>query len=229
MNSPEARSPTGEILSQAPATETPTTTPATETPQSTTTPATEPAAEPPKEGTSLLNEEEPKVEAKAPDAYTEFKVPEGYTIDKATAEAAAPIFKELNLSQDQAQKLVDFYTSKQQEAIDAPHKAYQELAKTWQDEVKAKYGNQLPEVKATIGRAIATLPVETQAKFRAAMDLTGAGNNLAFVETFYALAKRATEGRPVVGSGPAAVGDPNKPPPSPAKALFPNLPSATSQ
>ncbi|MDD5347858.1 MAG: hypothetical protein PHT59_04515 [Candidatus Omnitrophica bacterium] len=46
----------------------------------------------------------------APEKYEDFKVPEGFTLDKALVEKAAPIFKELGLSQEKAQKLVDLYS-----------------------------------------------------------------------------------------------------------------------
>lgn len=186
----------------------------------------------PADGTSLLNEGEEAPPAGAPEAYTDFKVPDGYTLDKATLAEAAPIFKEMNLSQDQAQKLVDFYTKQQQATVDKPYQDYLALRKTWADQVKADYGQQFGEVKATIGRALATLPPEVSKGFREAMDMTGAGDNPAFVKAFYALAKAATEGRPVTGKGPspagqAAPGAVNRP--SPASALFPNLPSSTAQ
>jgi hypothetical protein len=45
----------------------------------------------------------------APEKY-EFKAPEGIPLDEALAEKVTPIFKELDLSQEKAQKLVDLYT-----------------------------------------------------------------------------------------------------------------------
>lgn len=177
---------------------------------------------------SLLNEEETPPAAKAPDTYTDFKVPDGLTLDKAVVEAATPLFKELNLNQDQAQKLVDFYTTQTKEAMEAPHKAYQELSKTWQDETKAFYGSKLPEVRATISRVLQQLPPEINKQFRADMDLTGAGNKLSFVQTIEFLAKARAEGRPVTG-GPAPVINPNAAPKTPAQAMYPDLPSSAAQ
>lgn len=217
-NSPEARTETGELKSQTPPPTTPTTTPTPE-------PKTEAPAP---EGKSLLNEEEPA--QAAPETYADFKVPEGYTLDKATLEAASPIFKELNLSQDQAQKLVDFYSKTQQASAEKPYQDYIATRKGWADQVKAEFGNQLPEIKATIGRALSTLPAETSKAFREAMDLTGAGDNPAFVKVFADLAKRATEGRPVTPGGVAPVTEPGKTArPTQAAALFPKLPSSTPQ
>jgi len=46
--------------------------------------------------------------AEAPAEYAEFTVPDGVKLDDALLAEAAPVFKELGLTQEQAQKLVDF-------------------------------------------------------------------------------------------------------------------------
>lgn len=44
----------------------------------------------------------------APEKYTEFKMPEGVEFDKDMQERAEPLFRELKLSQEQAQKTAEF-------------------------------------------------------------------------------------------------------------------------
>src|SRR5437879_843733 len=109
-NDSAARSPTGEILepSQIQAT-----TPEAKTPATTPT-SLEPTSTPPKDPAK------PADAAKAPEAYTDFTAPEGYTLDAKTIDAVMPIFKELGLTQDQAQKLVTFHASQLIEAAKAP-------------------------------------------------------------------------------------------------------------
>src|SRR5258705_2652378 len=46
----------------------------------------------------------------APEKYGDWKLPEGYALDTGVSEDGSKLFKELNLTQDQAQKLVDFYS-----------------------------------------------------------------------------------------------------------------------
>jgi len=58
------------------------------------------------------------------------------------------------------------------------------------------------------------------------MDSTGAGDNPAFIKAFYKLAQRVTEGSYVQGRGPAEVTAPGGRRPSPAQAMYPNLPSS---
>src|SRR5579863_3544340 len=114
MNDEAARSPTGEILDQATTPATTETKPSGDQTQTTETQSKpDTTTEPAKDGSTVLtakDKTEPKPSA-APDKYTDFKAPDGYTLDPATIEAATPIFKELGLSQDAAQKLVDFHAT----------------------------------------------------------------------------------------------------------------------
>lgn len=182
----------------------------------------------PAEG-SLLNQEDAAPEV--PAEYADFKVPEGFTLDKAVLGEATPLFKNANLTQEQAQAFVDFYTKHQKDAAEAPYNKYMETRKAWVDQVKAELGTGLPAVRAEIGRALNSLglPKADIDGFRAAMDLTGAGDNPGFVKVFSAMAKRISEGRPVTGSGPAPVTKPGSSSrPTAAQALFPGLPSSAA-
>lgn len=248
-NSPEARDSTGALLNQAPAaTETPdqnTPTPETTQPSnssSETKPSTETKPEAPldpKTGkpvvTSLLNEKGEAVSPHgAPEAYADFTAPEGVELDKETVGEAQTLFKELDLSQPAAQKLVDFFNAKIAKVAEAPFEAYRTMRKEWQDSVKADSeigGGKFDQVKATIGRTLDSVfqgdPAGRQA-FREAMDLTGAGDNPAFVRAFYRLAQKAGEGTSVRGGGPAPTGQSDGTRRTGASAMYPNLPSSQS-
>jgi hypothetical protein len=182
---------------------------------------------------SLLNQAKPeaKAPAGAPEAYTEFKVPEGFALDETVSKEASALFKSSGLNQEQAQAFVDFYTAKTKEAFDAPYNAWRDTQEKWVNEIKAdsEIGGKLDSVKATISKAIDGLGDTKLANdFREAMDFTGAGNNPAFIRAFYRLAQKVTEGGAVTGRGPSPLGqkEPGAGPPSVAAALFPNLPSA---
>lgn len=56
--------------------------------------------------------DEAKKNEGAPDVYEDFKVPEGMEASKDLVDEFKPVLKELNLSQDKAQALIDFYTAK---------------------------------------------------------------------------------------------------------------------
>ena len=50
--------------------------------------------------------------AGAPETYTEFNLPEGFELKGEILEETTALFKGLNLSQENAQKLVDYYTER---------------------------------------------------------------------------------------------------------------------
>lgn len=220
-NDPTARAPDGTIKDQqANQTSSETTLPTAPKPQS-----TEPAK-------SVAADAKATPEG-APEKYEPFKAPEGFEIDAPTAEKAGAVFRELGLSQTQAQKLIDFYASTSAEAAEAPYKQYEAMRNGWRDEVVKDStlgdGQGLrADVKATIGRAVDSLPADLARDFRAAMDLTGAGDNPAFIRAFYNLAQRVGEGTSVKAGAPAPVRPPGAAPKSAASALYPNLPSSSA-
>lgn len=197
-NTPEARTPDGTILDLA-------------------TPTPEPSSEP-----------EPKEPAPAvPETYADFTAPEGLALDPKIIEQAAPIFKELGLTQAQAQKLIDLGISRQQAAT----QAYTDMRAQWADETRKdpEIGGKLPEVLAEIGKMYDAFGGRNDPlikSFIQRMDLTGAGDSLSFVKLFYKMAQKVNEGRHVSGAGPTAEGQrPNGKveKPSAAQSMYPNL------
>lgn len=199
-NSPEARTDTGEIIDRSKSAE----------------PADGPAEPKPGEPTA------------APEAYAEFKLPDGNTLDAGTLESATPIFKELGLSQDQAQKLVDFYSTKIGE-INSQNETFMEQMRTdWRNQLSAdkEIGGKLDAVKIDIGRALDRIPADVRSAYKEAMDFTGAGDNPAIIKAMYSLAQLVNEGSHVTGGGPSTHGQSRtgvESRPSPAAALYPNL------
>lgn len=239
-NDQAARSPTGEILDQ--------TANQPRDPSLTTTPTEpkEPKLGP--DGKPLPVVDAPKlgpdgkpIEAKAPDPKAipekyEFKAPEGYTISDELVTEITPIFKEAGINQETAQKLMDFHAKQMIDAAKAPATAVETMRADWRTKVsadpdmaKAVNGDKtgLDAVKLDIGRALTHLPPAEAAEFKAAMDLTGAGDHPAFVKAMWKFSQLITEGKHVTGGGPSPAGQ-TKPggsdKPSGAKALFPNLP-----
>ena len=69
----------------------------------------------------------------APDTYADFVMPEGVELDTALLTEAAPLFKELGLTQDQAQKLVDFQAKQAQAGSESQVAAFNQLMTDWQE------------------------------------------------------------------------------------------------
>lgn len=99
-------------------------------------------------------EPEPKPAA-APQEFdpTAIKVPEGVTADPALMQDFGKLVGELNLSQDQAQALVDL----QVKALQAQENQFVELRKSWVEEIKAdpKYGGE--RLESTLQDATAVM------------------------------------------------------------------------
>ncbi len=185
---------------------------------------------------TLLTTEEP-VEAPAgpPEAY-DLKAPEGRELDPALLAEATPIFKELGLSQEGAQKLVDLYNKQAGAGIEKLLADQREVRAGWATESKA-YLDALPggvkQAKADLTGAKNALfanpdgtpNAEKITKFNQFMDMTGAGDNPLFIEAFTKMAKLFNEGRAVTGTGPSKFGQavPGAAKPSAAAALYPNL------
>ncbi len=239
-NDAAARSPTGEILdastvpptkAEAAATETKLVAESSQTSQTSSQPTTSNAQ-------PTADAKKPDTAPTAPAAYADFTLPEGLTLSKETLEAATPIFRELGLSQEAAQKLVSFHADQLKAATTAAQTAsYESMRKDWSaktladKDISAYSANGksgIDAVKLDIGRALGTLDPALATEFRAAMDLTGAGDHPAFVKAIWRMSQLITEGRAVTGNGPSPEGQraPGARPPTPAQALYPNLPSA---
>jgi hypothetical protein len=175
----------------------------------------------PKEG------DEPKPEAGAPEKYADFKLPDGYTLDPEAGKEVTGLFKELNLSQDQAQKLVDYYAKNSLQTAEAPYKMWADMQKEWVNEIHDRFGSKADATRRDINSAITNaLPPSLAKAFRTAIDLTGAGSNPDIFEALSILAKPHLEGKSVPAGKPS--GEANKAPgapaaPSLAEAMYPHL------
>lgn len=228
-NSQEARTPDGTLKDQSTVT-----TPTPEASSTTKAPdTTTPAAKSPTDGKSALTDKGTTPPG-APEAYTDFTAPEGFEIDKAAIDKAIPIFKELGLNQEGAQKLVDMYAAVSQEAAEAPVKLYTNMQKEWRDEAATRFGKAIEPGGAIVtefAQAIdGFLPPSLAKNFRSALDFTGVGNHPDFIEGFRVFAKALASGTHVSGKGPAPSGQkaPDAAPRTVAQAMYPHLPSANS-
>ncbi|SPJ15386.1 conserved hypothetical protein [Syntrophobacter sp. SbD2] len=137
---------------------------------------------------------EEKPEPRALEEYTEFTIPEGTTLDEQTATEFKGLAKELDLTQEQAQKLLDFGGGKLRAQIEAPYKLWAETQAKWQAEVKAdpdiggtKFEQSIKDAAQIFvpGESNPFVKDEAEAKsLRDALNMTGAGNNPAIVKLF---------------------------------------------
>ena len=182
----------------------------------------------------------PPPATRAPESYT-FTAPDGApAIDQTLLDEATPIFKELDLPQADAEKLVALWNKTNTLTAERIRAAAADLSKQWETQLKADpiLGPKLDTVRADIGRAFATLSqtpegAATVNNFREAMNFTGLGNHPAMVSMINLLISSVLrEGTHVAGAKPSTAGQTitGTPAgrPSIANALFPNLPSSSS-
>ncbi len=152
----------------------------------------------------------------APEEYTEFSVPEDMNLDEAAVEAFAPIAKELDLTQDQAQKLVDIYAERKLDETRGMHDAFETVQADWQKEAKAdkEYGGD--NFTANIKLANNFLTEYGSADLNTALAETGMGNHPELIRLFVKAGKVMGDDTLDFGKGQSAV------PQDPADILFPN-------
>jgi hypothetical protein len=164
---------------------------------------------------------EPKPPAGPPEKY-DLKMPEGVVLDQALMDQATPIFRDLGLTNEAAQKLVDLQTSAAKQAAEkaaADQQAnYLAQVKRWADETKAD-----PDFKGTEAQfgermAVAVKGVKAFAseKLQELLDDTGLGNHPEVVRLFYKLGLTVKEPT-LIGGG--REGQPSK---ADARSLYPN-------
>jgi hypothetical protein len=162
-----------------------------------------------------IEDEPPKPEPRAPEEYAEFTKPEGLEFDPDALSEFKIFAKEQDLTQEQAQKLLEFGGAKIKAMTEAPYKLWAETQAKWQEEVKAD-----PEIGGTKFQdsvktaALVFEPGESNPfvkdaaeaeSLREALNATGAGNNPAIVKLFVKMGNILKEpgsltGKPVLAS-----------------------------
>lgn len=129
----------------------------------------------------------------APEEYADFTAPEGVELDAETLEAFKPIAKELNLTQEQAQKLVDAQSAQSQRWAEAVQQHVIDTRTQWRADAQAdetiggeKFGENLALAKA--GR-----DAFGDDDFKALLDETGIGDHPAMIRMLYRVGRANSE------------------------------------
>lgn len=121
------------------------------------------------------------VQEGAPEAY-EFTVPEGYTLDGERLEQTQTLFKELGLTQEAAQKLIDRYcqvdTENTTNLTTATEAARAQQIEAWGQQAKAELGDKYESTVTQARLAVQTFGDEAATE---AFDTLGWGNHPALI------------------------------------------------
>ena len=113
------------------------------------------------EGGSDTTEGDAGVEgsSEAPDTYADFVLPEGMVLDEAALTEATPMFKELGLNQEQAQKVIDLYAKQVQAGSQKQNDDFNQLMNDWREQSKNdgeiggdKFDENVKLAKSAIGK-----------------------------------------------------------------------------
>lgn len=128
--------------------------------------------------------------AGAPEKYADFKLADGLTMDKTMVDKFTGLAKEMNLSQDAAQKLVDLQAEAVQAQSAAVVEAHNQTVATWkQDTIKALGANH----QAELADASKALDKYGSPELKQLLEDTGLGNHVEFAKFFAAVGKTLKE------------------------------------
>lgn len=135
-----------------------------------------------KEGEQGEEGEEAAAEG-APETYAEFQLPDGMQVDTQAVERFTPLFKELDLSQEKAQKLVSAFADMRQEEQGQSLKFWEEQVDSMKQETQEYFKAETVEKVALAGKAIdKALSKERAAELRQFFNDTGLGNKAHLTE-----------------------------------------------
>lgn len=164
-----------------------------------------------------------KPEAVVPEKYEAFKMPEGMELPKDLQERAEPVFKELGLTQDQAQKAAEFLAKERADTLKSNADEYLKYVKELGDLARADKeigGEKLAENASHANQFIQKFGRgEKGAEVFKVLDETGMGNHPAII-SLLAKAHRAMSDDTPSSGAPASTG-----PESVASKLYPSMAS----
>jgi len=194
----------------------------------TETPAVEPAVEGGEQDLTPQAPEDGKADAPgddkpaegAPESYADFTMPEGVEVDAAAMELFQPLAKELGLSQDQAQKLIDIQANMMAEAGKAMQADLEAKVDSWVTaaENDREIGGTSTDFDAKIATANKAVQQFGTKGLLELFDATGVGNHPEVIRVFYRIGKLMENDKVMLGSATV----PSQPKTA-AEVLFPDM------
>ncbi|EOH2999440.1 peptidase [Citrobacter freundii] len=134
----------------------------------------------------------------APEKY-EFKAGEGVELDTEALKDFEPVARDLNLTNEQAQKLVDAYPKILAGVQQRQAEAWQKQTEGWAETVKADKEIGGDKLTANLSAAQRALEQFGDPELKEYLDSTGLGNHPALVKAFIKVGKAMSEDKVVTG------------------------------
>lgn len=158
----------------------------------------EPAKPEPDDGKPNPEGKDNKPDLKAPEKY-EFTAPEGAELDSKAVELFEPVARELDLSNEQAQKLAGLWPKLQEQMQQRQAESWGQQVEQWAADVKADKEIGGDKLTASVGHAQKALDTFASKEFREFLDTTGMGNHPEMVRVFAKVGKLMSEDSFVTG------------------------------
>lgn len=137
--------------------------------------------------------------------YTDFTMPEGMSVDKATLDQKfVPLAQELKLSQEQAQKLVDLYAAQLKGLNDSNTKSWEDMTAKWGSDAKMDKEIGGNDFDTNLSHARKAIQKFGNQAFVDLLNLTGVGNHVEVIRFATKVGKAISEGKVQFGAAPAA-------------------------
>lgn len=152
----------------------------------------------------------------APDEYEDFKVPDGVEVDPDEVAGFKEIAKEFNLTQEQAQRLIDFEAERVGKLAETQAELWTKTREEWAEKAKAdkEYGGKA--FKENVGLAKKALDAYGSKELAELCDSFGIGDHPEFIRLLVNVGKAMSEDKLEAGRG-ASAGQRDA-----ASILFPN-------
>lgn len=163
-------------------------------------------------------EGEGKDEAQAaPEAYEAFNIPEGMVASEEALETFQNFARENGMSQEHAQKALDYYTGEVQKLFTEQENAWKEVRQGWIQQAKSdeEFGGQ--KFQENMRHVAKAMDAFGSPELRQTLNESGLGDNPALIRFFYRVGKLAGEGDFLTGRGDTS-GDVD-----PASVLYPSM------
>ena len=167
--------------------------------------AQEPAADPDKPEPSddkpeQGSDKDKKPETQAPEKY-ELTAPEGTELDSKAVELFEPVARELDLTNEQAQKLAGLWPQLQEQMQQRQAESWGQQVEKWAADTKADKEIGGDKYAGAVGHAQKALDTFASKEFREFLDTTGMGNHPEMVRAFAKVGKLMSEDSFVTGQG----------------------------
>lgn len=141
-------------------------------------------------------------DANVDDNYDPFEMPEGMEVDQGLVDIFAPVMKDMNLTQEQAQLLSSTLAKSMQEQQQLTINTYHQQSEDWVNQAKndKEYGGD--NYEQSISHALGAIETFGTPELKEMLDQHGVGNHPELIRFMVKVGKATAEDRPG-GSGDA--------------------------